>query len=81
MLDVIETHSEQCYRDIKKRGEVKGEMKCCSVSFESADELYGTYNLMAWMCSVNCSGNEIKILKVCFDAVSFDAQHSMDYSY
>lgn len=56
-------------------------MKCRSVSFESADELYGTYNLTAWMCSVNCSDNEIKILKVCFDAVSVDADLSMDYSY
>lgn len=56
-------------------------MKCGSVSFESADELYGTYNLMAWMCSVNCSNNEIKILRVCFDVVPVDADCSVDYSY
>lgn len=55
-------------------------MKCRSVSFESADELYGTYDLMAWMCSVNCSDNEIKILKVCFDAVGADAELSVDFS-
>lgn len=53
-------------------------MKWRLVSFESADELYGSYNLMAWMCSVNCSNNEIEMVKVCFDAVSLDADRSVD---
>lgn len=56
-------------------------MKCCSVSFESADELYDTYNLMAWMFSLNRSDNEIKIQKVCFDAVSVDTDRFLSDFY